>query len=90
MRIRFFDWDKHNVGHVGEHHVGTDEVEEAFEERHCLYRTRDGRYGLLGRSGVGRYLFVVFERRGAETARVVTARDMTLPEKKLYRRKAGG
>lgn len=87
MRIRSFDWDKHNMAHVGKHHVDTDEVEEVFEGRHHLFRTGDGRCGVLGRSGAGRQLFVVFEHHGQGTARVVTARDMTSPEKKLYRRK---
>lgn len=67
--------------------MAADEAEEAFERRHYVFKTKDGRYGLLGRSAAGRYLFIVFELRGRRTARVVTARDMTQRDKRLYRRK---
>ena len=87
MRVHVFEWDEGNREHIHEHHVDEEEAEETFEEKHYLYRTRDGRYSLLGRSGIGRYLFVVFEYEGRETARVVTARDMTITEKRLYHRK---
>lgn len=89
MNILFFDWDNGNLNHIGKHHVDSEEVEEAFAEIYYLFRTRDGRHSLLGRSGVGRYLFIVFEYKGQGTARVVTARDMTLSEKRLYSRKVG-
>jgi uncharacterized DUF497 family protein len=87
MLIRAFEWDDANTEHVRRHRVDQDEVEEAFAGKHRLFRTRDGRYALLGRSAVGRYLFVVFEYHGGGLVRAITARDMTFGETRLYRRK---
>jgi hypothetical protein len=86
MRIAAFEWDDGNLSHIARHRVDADEVEEAFLGRQRLYRTKEGRHILLGRSGTGRYLFVVFEYSSG-TARPITARDMTDSEKRLYRRK---
>lgn len=82
MEISDFDWDEGNVDHIARHGVGPDEVEEVFDESPRIFRGRGGRYVALGRSSVGRYLFVVFEYWGRGEARVVTARPMTQKEKR--------
>ena len=87
MLIASFAWDEGNLSHVARHRVDADEVEEAFLGRHHLFRTRDGRYILLGRSGIGRFLLVVFQWQEDAVVRTITARDMTPAEKRLYRRK---
>ena len=87
MRIAYFEWDDGNLAHVARHSVDADEVEEAFLGRHHPFRTKEGRYILLGRSGTGRFLLVVFQWQGDGIVRAVTARDMTAAEKRLYRRK---
>lgn len=86
MRIAAFEWDDGNLSHIARHRVDADEVEEAFLGRQHLYKTREGRYILLGRSGTGRHLLIVF-RYESGVARPITARDMTDSEKRLYRRK---
>jgi uncharacterized DUF497 family protein len=87
MRIASFEWDHGNLTHIARHRVDADEVEEAFLGRHYLFRTKEGRYILLGRSGTGRFLLVVFLRQQDAVVRAITARDMTSAEKRLYRRK---
>lgn len=83
MRLRHLDWDEANIAHIARHNVTPGEVDEAFEEKHLIFKSRDGRYMLLGRSAAGRYLMVAFAVK-VGVARVITARDMNNAEKKRY------
>ena len=40
-RVKGFDWDLHNVGHVARHGVAPAEVEEAVERPHAIVRAKD-------------------------------------------------
>jgi uncharacterized DUF497 family protein len=86
-RVKAFDWDLHNVGHVARHGVNPMEVEEAFERSHAIVPARDAggerRSKLFGRSAAGRYLIVVFTIRG-EQLRPVTAHTMNQRERRVY------
>lgn len=86
MRIEKFEWDEANQRHLTRHQVEPEEAEEIFVGRVYLRRSYSGRYLAYGRTLDGRYLLVVFELQGT-TVRVVTARDMTPKEKRLYRRR---
>ncbi len=86
MRIEDFDWDEINRRHLARHRVTPDEVEEVFVNPLYLRRSHSGRYIAYGKTAEGRFLLVVFELRG-KIIRVVTARDMTSKEKRLYRRR---
>jgi uncharacterized DUF497 family protein len=83
-----FDWQDHIVDKLASRHaVETWEVEECFfDSENKKRRTREGKMLLYGRSSAGRYLFVVYvvER---SVVRVISARDMTDNERRLYRRK---
>lgn len=83
MRLRYLDWDEANIAHIARHNVTPDEVDEAFEEKHLVYKSRDGRYTLLGRSAAGRYLMIAFAVN-VGVVRVITTRDMNRAEKKRY------
>ena len=89
MQIDFFDWDKNNIEHISRHSVVPDEAEEVFGGRFLSYKTREGKYILLGRSDSGRLLTIVFKHYGGKRARVITARDMSDKEKRLYKRRKG-
>ena len=90
MRIRSFQWDQENEDHVAEHGVAVVEVEELILFRKPLYqRGREGKYIAYGATEEGRYLFVVFVFKGAERIRVISARDMTNREKRLYKKRKG-
>jgi len=73
------------------HGVELHEVEEA-----CLLtlnhvrRGRQGLYQVFGKSDSGRRLFVVLADKGGGVWQVVTARDMTGRERRLYDRHIGG
>lgn len=86
-RVAWFDWDDANREHVGRHGVEETEVEEVFRGRLYLRRVRHG-YTVLGVSATGRRLFVVVARREGGGVRPITARDMTLSERRLFERRA--
>jgi uncharacterized protein len=86
-----FEWDDANEEHVAGHEVEPEEAEEALRDS---LRTgapsysvpAEQRRAFLGRTEDGRLLYVVTtRRRGA--VRVVTARDATPDEYRLYRRR---
>lgn len=69
------------------HAVEPNEVEAAFfNPPYKLRRTKADKYLLYGRSEEGRYLFIVFAWVGRQV-KVISARDMTEAERRLFRRK---
>ena len=83
-----FEWDDVNIDHIARHNVTPDEVEEIFDGPRYIVRSQQGLYNAYGRTASGRYLFCVFvEARDGESVRIITARDMTETERKLYWRK---
>jgi uncharacterized DUF497 family protein len=64
-----------------------DEAEEACYHQPLVFRTRQEKYCVLGRSDSGRYLTVIIFVRDKNTVRVITARDMSESERqRFYRR----
>lgn len=88
VRILEFDWNDANGAHIASHGVDVSEAEETLLARPYLRRGRGGRYLAYGPTADGRWLFVVFVLRPRGVARVVTARDMTLHERRAYRRRS--
>lgn len=74
------------------HRVTTDEVEEALASRPRFRRLEAGNvqgedlYAALGRTRAGRYLIVFFVYKTSAEALIVSAREMTGNEKRLYGR----
>ncbi|MBI5399851.1 BrnT family toxin [Candidatus Saganbacteria bacterium] len=89
MLISAFDWDEKNITHIARHNVTPEEVEEMFESRPLIFKSRDESCVALGQSDVGRYLMVAYRYCEAEAIRVITARDMSDSERRLFRRKKG-
>jgi uncharacterized protein len=86
--MQVFDWDDDNVDHIERHGVEPWETEEAAEDRHRIpFPAHSGRLGLIGRTEDGRFLVVILERL-SRGWRVVTARDATSAEKRIYRRRS--
>lgn len=83
-----FEWDEHNTSHIRRHEVTQAEAEEALTDPHLVdmptYSTRyERRWAVLGATRQGRILFVVYTRR-EDRVRVVTARDASRQERRLY------
>jgi len=86
-----FDWDEHNIAHIDRHGVRPMEAEGAFLDPRRLGSParnvgNEKRWAVLGATGDGRVLLVVFTRRRG-FVRVVTARDAMEREKQRYQRR---
>lgn len=68
------------------HGLRRDDVEDAFFDARGFVRRGRGLYYLYSQTPGGTYVFVAFVRDG-RTATVVTAREMTTNERRLYRRR---
>jgi uncharacterized DUF497 family protein len=85
-----FDWDDGNrsKNHF-KHEVEPSEAEEAFFNQPLMVQLDPGhsgieeRFQLLGRTAVGRPLFVAFTIRG-KLIRVISARDQSRQERRIY------
>lgn len=89
-RCTGFDWDEGNVGKNWERHrVTPEEAEDVFFLEPLVVRSdvrhsrTEERYYALGQTRAGRDLFVSFTIRG-ELIRVISVRDMTRKEKRIY------
>ena len=92
LRIEALEIDDHILDKIeSKHGVSLEEVEEAClsEARH-VRRSRKGLYKLFGQTTAGRYILVVLVNLGRGLWKVVTAREMTDSEKRLYSRAMGG
>ncbi len=85
-----FDWDEGNLTKNWEKHsVRATECEEVFFNEPLLlfpdvrHSQAESRYYVLGHTNAGRRLFVVFTIRG-DKIRVISARDMSRKERKVY------
>src|SRR3989338_611645 len=85
-----FDWDAGNQGkNAAAHGVSDDECEEVFFHLPLVvaadiaHSSQEKRYFVLGQTSTGRRLFIVFTPRGTRI-RVISARDMTKKERRVY------
>jgi hypothetical protein len=87
-----FDWDEGNVTKNWESHkVHPYEAEQVFLNRPLIvaddvrHSETERRYFVLGQTDSNRALFVAFTVRG-DLIRVISARDMSRRERKVYQR----
>ncbi len=84
-----FEWDEHNANKIwAKHQVSPAECEHVFFNSPLLAsgaeRSFDEkRFYALGQTEAGRLLFVVFTLR-RDLIRVISARDMSRKERKVY------
>lgn len=91
LRIRTLEIDAHIEEKIEQAHgvafLEADEV--AASPAHYVRRGRNDLYLVYGQTDAGRYLLVVLADHGAGLWRVVTARDMTAAERRVYREERG-
>lgn len=92
LRIEALEIGDHVLDKIeSKHGVTFAEVEEACShERRHVRRSREGLYKLFSRTVAGRYILVVLVNLGEGYWRVVTAREMTVSERRLYGKATGG
>lgn len=90
VRCTGFEWDDHNSEKNWiKHGVTPSECEEIFFNRPLIvlddaqHSKNERRFYSLGRTEIGRLLFVVFAIR-KDKIRVISARDMSRKERKEY------
>lgn len=86
MKVRIH-WTTSAIDHISRHRVTRREIEEVFDG--ALYARRQGqRFLFLGRTE-NRFLLIVIEAssRSPGEFEVVTARDATAKEKRLFKRR---
>jgi uncharacterized DUF497 family protein len=81
-----FEWDKHNIEHVGKHKVKPGECEQVFFnipltiELDLFHSHGEERYFVLGKTHMDRTLVVIFTFRKTRI-RIITARDANKKER---------
>lgn len=94
MKISRFRWTADRIDHIAKHGLEQYEVEQAaFDDPHILINksvvslnnSSQHIYRLLGRTGEGRCLALFFIPQGHGTIYPVTAREMNVKEKRLYK-----
>jgi uncharacterized DUF497 family protein len=92
LRIEALEIDDHILDKIeDEHGVSFYEAEEAcLNSKRHVRKTREGLYKVFSQAESGRYLLVVLVNLGRGTWKIVTARDMTDTEKRLYKKETGG
>ena len=85
-----FDWDKWNADKIRKKHkVQFSEAEEVFLTPEFMvlpdptHSISEKRYIALGKTRIGRLLFVVFTQRDKKI-RIISARDMNKKERRYY------
>lgn len=93
MWIEELLWDAWNEGHTARHGIEPEEAEDVvLGGRAIFFRVRGRqpkRYQVLGTTREGRFLLVVIESVGSGRMYVITSREMTASEKRLFRSKVG-
>lgn len=94
MEIRDIVWIDVFVDKIWiKHHVSIEEVEEVLQSSPKVRFIEEGdvsgedMYAAMGRTENGRYLIIFFISKKRGNALVVSAREMTKKERKLYEKK---
>ena len=92
LRIESLEIDDHVLDKVeAKHGITFDEVEEAcLSDKRHIRRSREGLYRLFSQTAAGRYILAVLVNLGGGNWKLVTAREMTGNERRLYNRATGG
>ena len=72
--------------HIARHHVSVAEAEQVVSSNVFIRRARQGYLRLIGQTEAGRHLTIFVAPRGGGVYALVTARDATQAERRLYQR----
>lgn len=77
-------WDEWNKAHIKKHKVSVGEVEEVFKAKKVVRESYKGRLIIVGRSKKSRLLTIILSFERQKDAYVVSARDSSKKERKIY------
>ena len=78
---------------IAKHGVSCEEVHQTLQSRAMFrfvekgHRRRENVYAALGQTEAGRYLIIFFIKKSDNRILILTARDMTVAERKHYEKK---
>ncbi len=92
LRIESLEIDDHILDKIeSKHGIALEEVEEAcLSDKRHVRRSKEGLYKVFSQTAAGRYILVVMVNLSGGNWRIVTAREMTDNERRLYIRATGG
>jgi len=92
LRIESLEIDDHVLDKIeSKHGIAFEQVEEAcLSEKRHIRRSREGLYKLFSQTAAGRYVLAVLVNLGRGDWKIVTAREMTDSERRLYNKATGG
>lgn len=77
-------WNKWNKKHIKKHGVSMNEVEQGFEAKKTSRESYRGREVVIGKTRKGRTITIILSFKDQNRAYVVTARDSSKKERKIY------
>lgn len=77
-------WDDWNTEHIKKHKVTKTEAEEVYESKHKTQQSYLGRTLMFGKTKQNRLLTIVISYGLKKEPYVVSARDMSKKERKIY------
>ena len=92
LRIESLEIDDHILDKIeSKHGISFEEVEEAcLSEKRHVRRSKEELYKLFSQTAAGRYILVVLVNLKRGCWKIVTAREMTDSERRLYSKATGG
>ena len=92
LHIDSLEVDDHILDKIeAKHSITFGEVEKAcLSDKRHIRRSREGLYKLFSQTADGRYILVVLVNLGGGNWKIVTAREMTGNERRLYSKATGG
>lgn len=86
VKVKSLIWDDWNRRHIKKHNVSEQEVEEVCKGTYKQQPAYNQRHLILGKTNKGRRLTVILARERKSRYYVVTARDMSQKERRLFSR----
>ena len=92
LYIESLEIDDHILEKIeSKHSISFTEVEEScLSDRRHVRRGREGLYKVFSQTASGRYILVVLVSLSKGSWKIVTAREMTASERRLYSKTIGG
>lgn len=86
VKVKSLIWDEWNRNHIKKHKVSEQEVDEVCKGVYKQQPAYNQRYLIFCRTQKGRRLTVVLARERKEAYYVITARDMSSKERRMFAR----
>ena len=77
-------WDEWNREHIKKHDVSEKEVCQAFKAKKVIIESYKGRLIVVGKTNKSRLLTIILSFEKQKNAYVVSARDSSKKERKIY------